>query len=255
MNGATVPYDIIVSGYELLERRIDVVEIDVGDEAVDAGIDAGGFLAMHITPRGDEIGKRPEIGEPARHRGIGMVAADALVVIALGIERLRLGQAFFRQARMLAQQRVAELMPVTFVLPARIRHHPVEVVEHARDQKVRGSLCRRQRRIDRQPVFLRDIGKDGLAVTDRIVTIDDVRQLTARRLRGVENMLLPERHARQLEECKYLQAVAVVVGDAEQRGVGVKREHAGSREDRGTDKLQAHLSGQIGQTRINPLLE
>jgi hypothetical protein len=184
MNGATVPHDIIVSGYELLERHIDVVEIDVGDEAIDAGIDAGGFLAMHITPRGDEIGKRPEIGEPARHRGIGMVAADALVVIALGIERLRLGQAFFRQARMLAQQRV-----------------------------------------------------------------------TARRLRGVENMLLPERHARQLEECKYLQAVAVVVGDAEQRGVGVKREHAGSREDRGTDKLQAHLSGQIGQTRINALLE
>ena len=38
-------------------------------------------------------------------------------------------------------------------------------------------------------------------------------------------MLVPERHARQLEECKYLQAVAVIVGDAEQGGVGVKREH------------------------------
>jgi predicted rRNA methylase YqxC with S4 and FtsJ domains len=59
MNGAAVPHDITVSGYELLERCIDVVEIDVSDETIDAGIDAGGFLAMQITPRGDETGKRP----------------------------------------------------------------------------------------------------------------------------------------------------------------------------------------------------
>src|SRR5437016_10550630 len=39
-------------------------------------------------------------------------------------------------------------------------------------------------------------------------------------------MLVPERHARKLQEREYLQAVAVIVGDAEQRGVGVKREHA-----------------------------
>jgi hypothetical protein len=31
-------------------------------------------------------------------------------------------------------------------------------------------------------------------------------------------MLVPERHARKLPECKYLQALAVVVGDTEQRG-------------------------------------
>jgi len=72
---------------------------------------------------------------------------------------------------------------------------------------------------------LRDISKDGLTVADRIVAIDDIGQLTAWRLRGVKNMLVAERHARQLEECKYLQAIAVIVGDAEQRGVGVKREH------------------------------
>ena len=53
MDGAAVPHDIVVSDYELLEWRIDVVEVDVGDEAIDAGIDAGGFLAMHITARRD----------------------------------------------------------------------------------------------------------------------------------------------------------------------------------------------------------
>ena len=64
MNGVAVPHDIIVSGYELLERCIDVVEIDVGDETIDAGIDAGGFLAMQITPRGDEPASAPRSASP-----------------------------------------------------------------------------------------------------------------------------------------------------------------------------------------------
>jgi len=42
MYGAAVPDDIVVSAYELLERRIDVVKINVGDEAIYAGINAGG---------------------------------------------------------------------------------------------------------------------------------------------------------------------------------------------------------------------
>src|ERR1700726_4832890 len=123
MNGAAMPHDIVMRDDELPERRIDVVEIDVGNEAVDAGIDAGRALAMHIALLRDQSGERREIGEPARHGGVGIVAADALIVIALEVERLRLRQPLFRQAGMLAQQRVAERRPVAFVLPARIRHH------------------------------------------------------------------------------------------------------------------------------------
>ena len=69
--------------------------------------------------------------------------------------------------------------------------------------------------IDRESIFLRDIGKDRLAVADYVVAIDDIGQLTARRLRGVKNMFVTERHAGELEECKYLQTIAVIVGDAE----------------------------------------
>ena len=127
---------------------------------------------------------------------------------------------------MLALERIAERVPVAFILPARIRHHPIEVVEHARDQQVFGALRGRQRRIDGQSVFLADILKDGLAVADRVAAVDDIGKLAARRFRGVEDMLVLERHACKLQECEYLQAVAVVVGDAEQRGVGVKRQHA-----------------------------
>ncbi len=49
-----------------------------------------------------------------------------------------------------------------------------------------------------------------------LAVIDDVGQLTARRRGGVENMLVRERHAGQLQEGEDLEAIAVVVGDAEQ---------------------------------------
>src|SRR5260370_5729481 len=121
MNRTAVPYDVAVRGHELLERGIDVVEIDVGDEAIDAGVDAGGPFAMDIALRRNQRGNRAEVGEPARHRGVGIVAADALVVIALGIEGLRLGEAFLGEGRMLALKRIAERRPLALVLLARVR--------------------------------------------------------------------------------------------------------------------------------------
>src|SRR5262245_8326719 len=42
MHGAAVPNDVGVSAYELLERRVEIVKIKVGNEAIYAGIDAGG---------------------------------------------------------------------------------------------------------------------------------------------------------------------------------------------------------------------
>ena len=69
------------------------------------------------------------------------------------------------------------------------------------------------------------IGDDGLAVADRVAAVDDVGKLAARRLRGVEDVLVRERHAGELEEGIDLEPVAVVVGDAEQGGIGVEAEH------------------------------
>ena len=82
--------------------------------------------------------------------------------------------------------------------------------------------------VDRQPVLGGDVSDDGIAVADRLARVDDVGQLAARRRRRVENMLVQEWHAGELEEREHLEAVAVVVGDAEQRGVGVKRQHRSS---------------------------
>lgn len=62
------------------------------------------------------------------------------------------------------------------------------------------------------------MGDDGLAVTDRLPLVEDVGELTARRGRGVENVFASERYLAQTQKSEDLQAVRIVVGDAEQLG-------------------------------------
>src|SRR5262249_3664613 len=77
-----------------------------------------------------------QIRDAASVGGVGGVAPNALEIVALGVVVARLAQAFRREARMRAHQRVGEQRPEPLVLPARVRHHPIEVVEHAGDQVV-----------------------------------------------------------------------------------------------------------------------
>src|SRR5262245_58837607 len=104
-------YKIRVRRDKLLEGGIDIVEMDVGDESIDAGVDAGGLRSMHVAALRHKMGQHLQIGEPSLVRRIRLVAANALKVIPLQIELSRLSQAVFRQARMLLEQRVAEIWP------------------------------------------------------------------------------------------------------------------------------------------------
>src|SRR5262249_1456390 len=69
------------------------------------------------------------------------------------------------------------------------------------------------------------MGDDGLAVADRLAVVDDVGELAAWRLRGVEDVVVPARDAGQPQEGEQLQAVAVVVSDAKQRGIRIEGYH------------------------------
>ena len=73
----------------MLQRSFDLVEIDVGNETVDAGINTGRLLPMNIAFRRNKIGKYPEVRKPARVGGLGSIAADALEIVALEIELRR----------------------------------------------------------------------------------------------------------------------------------------------------------------------
>src|ERR1700722_4118829 len=217
----------VVRDHEFLQWRLDVVEIDVGDEAIDAGVDGRRSVAMHIALSRDQVRECGEIGEAAGHRSVSLETADALVIIALSVELLGRHQPVIGKARMLALERITELGPVAFVFPARIGHHPVEIVERARGEEIDRALRRRQRHIQRHAILFGDIGKDGLAVADPVMVVDDIGQLSARRLRRIENVFMPERHPGELQKSEYFQTVAIVVGDAVQRRIGIKREHGG----------------------------
>src|ERR1700678_2737827 len=77
-----MPDEIGVRRDELLERGIDLVEMNIGDEAVDSSIDAGRFRPMQVVVRRDEVRQHLQIREPARIGSGRSVAADALEIVA-----------------------------------------------------------------------------------------------------------------------------------------------------------------------------
>src|ERR1700731_1145567 len=101
-------HQIAVRLDELLQRRLDIVEQDIGDEAIDAGIDTGRLRPMYVTLRRNQMRQYRQIGEAARVSGLRRVAADALEVVALKIEFARFQKPRFVKTWMFAHQRVAE---------------------------------------------------------------------------------------------------------------------------------------------------
>src|SRR5215470_9231851 len=103
--------------------------MDVGDETVDACIYAGRLRPVHITCCRNHMGQGLKIGETACVCGIRRIAADTLEVIALEIELARFEQSLFGEFWVFPHQRIAKRWPIAFILPARIRHEPIEIVE------------------------------------------------------------------------------------------------------------------------------
>jgi hypothetical protein len=60
---------------------------------------------------------------------------------------------------------------------------------------------------------------NGVAVAYRLAIINDVGQLPTRRCRRIENVFVFERRAIKPQEREYLEAVTIVVGNAEQFGI------------------------------------
>ena len=87
-----VAHKVLPRRNELLQRRLDIVEVDVGDEPVNAGVDAGRRGSVYISVSGNEIGEHPQVGQASRIGRLRRIAADALEMIALKVEFARLVQ-------------------------------------------------------------------------------------------------------------------------------------------------------------------
>src|SRR5262252_1584720 len=110
-------YKVGVRRDKLLQRGVDIVEMDIANESIDTGVYAGGFRPMHVAALRHKMRQHLQIREPSLVRRVRLVAADALKVIPLQIELSRLSQAIFRQARMLLEQGVAEVWPEPVIPP------------------------------------------------------------------------------------------------------------------------------------------
>src|SRR5262249_54268624 len=101
VNCRAMPYELAMRCDEPLERSLDLVEINVGNESIDAGVDARRLRPMQITVCRDQVRQHLQIRKPARVGFGRSVSADALVKVALRIEFLRLAQPGLCQGRML----------------------------------------------------------------------------------------------------------------------------------------------------------
>ncbi len=97
-----MPDEILMRRDELLEWGIDIVEMNIGNEAVNTGVDASRFRPMQVPSCRDEVSQHLQVRDAAIVGSGRSVTTDALVVIALRIEFLRLAQPRFRQACMLS---------------------------------------------------------------------------------------------------------------------------------------------------------
>src|SRR5215813_6497313 len=118
VNCSAMPNEIGMRRNELSEWSIDLVEINIGDESVDGGVDASRLRPMHVAIRRNKIRQHLQIRKSARVGSRRSVAADALVIVTLRIKFFRLAQRRFRQDRMLPAQRIAKRRPKPLILPA-----------------------------------------------------------------------------------------------------------------------------------------
>src|SRR5215472_4112472 len=118
MDRSAMANEVLLRSDILLQRRVDLVEIDICNKAIDTGIDAGGLRSVDVAVGGNGVGQDFEIGEAARVSRVRREPANALEVIALKIVLARFAQAFLREGRLLAHEGAAERRPKAFVLPA-----------------------------------------------------------------------------------------------------------------------------------------
>src|SRR5438046_1386138 len=118
VNRLAVQNDVRLGNEKLSQGRVDLIEVNIGGESIDPGIDAARVRTEQISARRKQVRQNPQVGDTPRVGSIGLIASDALEVVALEVVFPRRLQSFRRDIRMGPQNRVSEQRPEAIILPA-----------------------------------------------------------------------------------------------------------------------------------------
>src|SRR5262249_23185969 len=95
-HGMTVGHEVGRGADLAHERRFDLEEINIGDEAIDAGIDAAGRVAEKLSVRRQEARQHLQILDASFVDLIALISANSLIEISLMIVIPRRFESAFR---------------------------------------------------------------------------------------------------------------------------------------------------------------
>jgi hypothetical protein len=128
-----MPDESRMRSYEPPKRRVDCIEIDIGDETINAGIDTTRLRSEYEAVLADQACDRFQVRDSAPIDVGRLVPPEALIMLALEIVPASRLHPACGQTWMSGEHRIAEQWPKLRVLPARIGHNPVEIIERATD--------------------------------------------------------------------------------------------------------------------------
>ena len=185
MNRLAVLDDVQLGNKKLSQGRVDLIEVNVGGETIDTGIDAARLRTEQKAACRKQVRQNPQIGDTPGIGIIRIIASGTLEVVTLEVVFPCRLQRPRRNVFGGPQHRISEQRPEAIVPPSANRtSHPVEVIEHPPDQQVGIALARRQCFVDGKGVTPNQLVDDRVTVADGRVAIYQIGKLAVRRLRA-----------------------------------------------------------------------
>src|SRR5438552_3319463 len=85
VNRLAVQDEVWLGTEKLSQGRVDVIKINIRGESIDPGIDAGRLGTEQKSACRKQVRQNPEVGDTPGIGGIGLIASDALEVVALEV--------------------------------------------------------------------------------------------------------------------------------------------------------------------------
>src|ERR1700744_4101739 len=118
MNGLAMTNERGTREHVLFQRRVDLVEVDIGDKAIDRRVDGGGLWSKNKSVVAEQIRHDTQIVDTSRIDLLRLIAANALIVIPQPVVFARGFEIARAHICVRCENGVAERRPEAVVAPA-----------------------------------------------------------------------------------------------------------------------------------------